>query len=106
VVEGLLRSGLVEITDFDIYLTNWMENGRNEAVVEFVLWIIQRFVVEHKLIEPVNMPNSLELLYRLVAQYQRSGLKPNKGYVGDGVRRERERERECVCVCGVCVGFC
>ena len=94
-VEGLIRSRLLDLSDFDLYLANWMENGRNEIVVEFVLWIIQRFVLELKIVEASELPNSLDLLYRLVSQYQRSGLKPNNRYA---------RAPACCVLCAVRAG--
>ncbi|XP_046333509.2 CCR4-NOT transcription complex subunit 1-like isoform X5 [Haliotis rufescens] len=47
-VDCLIRSGLVNLQQYDVYLSQLMENGLNHVAVSFSMQLVQRFCIDDK----------------------------------------------------------
>ncbi|XP_026284061.1 CCR4-NOT transcription complex subunit 1 [Frankliniella occidentalis] len=73
-VDCLVRSGLVNMQQYDLHLAQAMENGLNFPVVAFAMHLVQLYLVDERLntnITESDLGNTIEMLAR-IAQHSRS----------------------------------
>lgn len=73
-VDCLVRSGLVNMQQYDLHLAQAMENGLNFAVVAFAMHLVQMYLVDERLNTNVtenDLGQTIEMLAR-IAQHSRS----------------------------------
>lgn len=69
-VESLLRRKLLVVAEFDKHLAMQMTSSRGAQAAKFAAWLLQRCVVEERLIRGNEVPNTVEVLRKIA---QRSG---------------------------------
>ncbi|KAK9891930.1 hypothetical protein WA026_017413 [Henosepilachna vigintioctopunctata] len=90
-VDTLIKSGLINFPQFDIALTQLMENGSNYVGVNFCMQIIQIYLIDdrsNQFVSEADLPNTIEMLGKIQTHTRQApeGL----GNIIDGLRQNNE----------------
>ncbi|XP_034255857.1 CCR4-NOT transcription complex subunit 1 isoform X2 [Thrips palmi] len=73
-IDCLVRSGLVNMQQYDLHLATAMDNGLNFPVVAFAMHLVQMYLIDERLntnVTETDLGNTIEMLAR-IAQHSRS----------------------------------
>ncbi|KAH7284495.1 hypothetical protein KP509_34G056500 [Ceratopteris richardii] len=62
VVVGLIRSELIQLTDYNVYLAKSIDGGRNSTATEFAIHLVQTLVVQENLVSGIELLSVIESL--------------------------------------------
>ncbi|PFH31998.1 hypothetical protein BESB_019390 [Besnoitia besnoiti] len=79
VAAGLVRYRLVSLAAFDLVLANHLDNGRNVAVLEFILALLKT-LLDQKAITPDDLPTTFKMLTEASATTLPAKLVQLKGW--------------------------
>ncbi|ESS33895.1 CCR4-Not complex component, Not1 protein [Toxoplasma gondii VEG] len=79
VAAGLVRYRLVSLAAFDLVLANHLDNGRNVAVLEFILALLKT-LLDQKAITPADLPTTFKTLAEAPATTLPAKLVQLKGW--------------------------
>eukprot|EP00250_Pteridium_aquilinum_P021342 c25093_g1_i1 orf=270-7661(-) len=70
IVVGLIRSELINLSDFNVYLAKLIDGGRNSGATEFAIHLVQTCVVQENVVTGIELSSVIEALGKVA---QRSG---------------------------------
>ncbi|KAI5070413.1 hypothetical protein GOP47_0014756 [Adiantum capillus-veneris] len=62
ILVGLIRSELIHLADYNVYLAKLIDGGRNSLAMEFAIHLVQTLVVQENLVTGVELFNVIEAL--------------------------------------------
>lgn len=65
IMVGLIRSELIHLADYNLFLAKLMEGGRNAAATEFAIYLVQTCVVQDAGVSATELYNVIEALAKV-----------------------------------------
>ncbi|XP_024374833.1 uncharacterized protein [Physcomitrium patens] len=65
---GLIRSELINLTDYSLHLTKWIDGGRNKDAVDFAAYLVKTCVIEEAGVTSTEFYNVIDALGKLAAR--------------------------------------
>lgn len=65
---GLIRSELINLTDYNLHLAKWIDGGRNKDAVDFAAYLVKTCVIEEAGVSSTEFYNVIDALGKLAAR--------------------------------------
>lgn len=62
IMVGLIRSELIHLADYNVYLAKLIDGGRNSAATEFAIYLVQTCVVQDNVVGAIELCNVIDTL--------------------------------------------